>query len=111
MSARSGTGRLSSDWCVRRAPRRTNRAQSAPTFCSFALTFWFAICICRTQSLRPSFVMEASAENDLAADDSAALSVEDIFGGGARRVRGPGVANEMGWFVRCQWIGRCSMWL
>ena len=82
------------------AQLRAGQEQASPgllTFCSFALTFWFAICMCRTQSLRPSFVMEASAENDVDLDDSAALSVEDIFG----RVRGSGGrSGERGGVVR-----------
>lgn len=102
--------------CQRSSGESVRPARSALTFCSLALTFWFAICMCRTQSLRPSFVMEASAENDLAADDSAARSVEDIFGGGARGCGGREWRTRMGGLsdldgadvVRCgyeRWIG------
>lgn len=35
------------------------------TFCSFALTFWLAVCLCLTQSLRPSFrLLSAGADDD-----------------------------------------------
>lgn len=73
MSARSDTGKLSSDCYVSNKSVRTRKSIARDdrlTFCSFALTFWFAICMCRTHSLRPSFVREPSAEKDVAFDSA-----------------------------------------